>query len=70
MAVLDKSEHEISRDLQQELMRHAGKWVALSEDAIVGIGDTPGEALDQAREAGYSSAAPYRVPEGQRAFFF
>lgn len=62
-------EQEFSPELGGEFAKYPGKWVAFTRDEIVGVGDTPEEAVAEARSAGYDAVFVLRVPtENQRNF--
>lgn len=63
-------EYEISPELQQELLKHPGKWVAMTRTEIVAIGRSVGDVLLKAKAHGIDDPILYRVPRGQRALFF
>jgi len=52
-------------DLRELLKPYSDKWVALSEDSskVVGVGDTPKKALEQASSRSEKNPILTRVPE-------
>ena len=61
---------ELEHDVQKELLKHPGKWVALTRSKILAVGDTADEALEAAHAAGHKDPGLYRVPEKARSYFF
>ncbi|GAG93867.1 unnamed protein product, partial [marine sediment metagenome] len=51
-------------DLRELLKPYSDKWVALSEDSskVVGVGDTPKKALEQASSRSEKNPILTRVP--------
>jgi hypothetical protein len=64
------TEYEIAPELQDELLKHPGKWVAMSDVEILAVADTADEAFERAVAAGQSSPTLYRVPTGGESYFF
>jgi hypothetical protein len=63
-------EHEIDPSVQEELLRHPGKWAAITRSEVIAIADTPSAALKEARAHGHESPILYFVPEGSTSYFF
>lgn len=66
----DKAEYVIRPELQEELLKHPGKWVAMDRARILAIADDPSAALAAARKAGHEHPTLYRVPDKGTAYFF
>jgi Family of unknown function (DUF5678) len=64
------SVYEIEPQVQEELLKHPGKWTALTRSAILAVADSPEEALAIARRKGDQSPILYRVPDRSTSFFF
>lgn len=47
---------------QDELEPHRGKWVAILDNAIIGVGSTAQEALDNARQKSDRNPFLIKVP--------
>jgi Family of unknown function (DUF5678) len=63
-------EHELDPSLQDELLTHAGKWVAITRTQLVSVADTPDAAYQRALEAGVDEPILYHVPKGGESYFF
>ena len=63
-------EHEIDPDVQEQLLTHPGKWVALTRSEILAVADDPVVAYKAAQAKGVSSPILYQVPEAGSSFFF
>lgn len=68
--VEDPLEHEFDPELQKELLKHAGKWVAMTREQLLAVGDTAAEALAGAKERGVSMPILYHVPSDRDTFYF
>jgi hypothetical protein len=66
----EQVEYEVDPDLQERLLEHPGKWVAIAGNDIVAVGDSPTEVLAAAQKGGHRNATLYRVPDSNRLFFF
>lgn len=67
------SEHlvyQIEPEVQEELLRHPGKWVALTRSAVIAIKDTSTEAYDAAVAAGVDSPILYQVPDTRTGYSY
>jgi len=62
--------HVIEPRMQQRLLEHPGKWVAMTRTRIVAVGDSPTEVLRDARLGGLLHPIVYRVPEAGTGYFF
>jgi len=60
--------HEISPAVQEELVKHPGKWVALTRTAVIEIRDTSTEAYEAAIAAGVESPILYQVPDPRAGY--
>lgn len=49
-------------DLTRELEKHKGKWVAVFQDRVVAVGDSPDQVLKEAEAGGITDPVVYRVP--------
>lgn len=56
------AEREFAPTLGDELRQHAGKWVAMTREHVIADGDSPGEALARARDAGVERPMLTYVP--------
>lgn len=54
---------------QEELEPYAGKWVAILEDVIVGVGNTAQEALDNARQKSAETPFLIKVPRKDEGLY-
>ena len=77
MMVVDEGTREeiiqyvIAPDLQIELRRHEGKWVAITPTELIGEGDSAEEVIRLASERGIADPILYFVPrDGDTTFFF
>ena len=59
----EKAEHVIRPELQEELLKHPGKWIAMDRVRILAVGDTPADVLAAARKSGHVHPTLYRVPD-------
>ena len=64
------AERVLSVELEDELLKHPGKWVAMTPDKIVAIGDDSVVVYKAALKAGVTDAILYRVPEAGTSYFF
>lgn len=55
-------EHEIAPELQRELQRFPGKWVAMNATEILAVGESVGEVRQAAEQRGETVPTLYRVP--------
>lgn len=70
-SIEEPREVELTPALQELLLEHPGKWAAVTESEIIGLGDTPTEALAVAMKAGVPDVILHRVPDdGNTAYFF
>jgi hypothetical protein len=61
----------LSPDLQERLLEHPGKWVAMTKTELLGVGGSPDEVLHLAAEKGEDRPILYFVPpKGPSAMFF
>lgn len=56
--------------LERELWNHEGKWVAIVDDELVGVGATPGEVAEIAWSLGHDVPLIYRVPRSEVTYLF
>lgn len=73
MVVRDRTnrppQHVIEPALQMELHHHQGRWVAITRDRLLAVGDSPTEVIQSAREKGVHHPMIYRVPGEQTTIF-
>ena len=55
--------HEIEPQVQEQLLRHPGKWAALTRSEVIAIRETSTEALAAARELGVEAPILYQIPD-------
>jgi hypothetical protein len=66
-----RDETVLSTDLQERMLTHAGKWVAMTRTDLLAVGDTPDEVLHEAAEKGEKRPILYFVPpKGDTSMFF
>lgn len=65
-----KDETVLSIDLQERLLAHRGKWVAMTKTDLLAVGDSPDEVLHKATELGVKRPILYRVPEAANSTMF
>lgn len=63
-------EHELDPQLQAELLKHPGKWVAMTRSRIIAIDKRADVAYRAARDEGVELPILYRVPEEGTSYFF
>jgi hypothetical protein len=56
-------EDRLSAALVAELAQHPGKWVAMTHERLLAVGDDPAFVLGAARDQGVESPILDRVPE-------
>lgn len=67
----ERLEFELDPELQAELDKHRGEWVALTRSQLVAFGPDLGMVLAAARQAGFEHPIVYRIPEdADVAYFF
>ena len=62
--------HEIELSVQDELLKHPGKWAALTRTKIIAIRDTSTEAYLAAIEAGVGTPILYHVPDNRAGYSY
>ena len=62
--------YEIEPSVQEELIKHPGKWVAMRRSRILAIRDTPAEAYAAGREAGVGVPILYQVPDTRARYSY
>lgn len=62
--------YEIEPSVQEELIKHPGKWVAMTRSRILAIRDTPAEAFAAGREAGVGVPILYQVPDTRARYSY
>jgi Family of unknown function (DUF5678) len=67
----EATESVLAPRLQQELLAHEGKWVAITKTELLAVGDSPDEVLHGAAERGVKQPILYFVPrDGHSSMFF
>jgi hypothetical protein len=67
----DEARDVIAPELQRELLKHEGRWVAISDDDLIAVGDTRNEVAEAAVAQGAERPLLYFVPrDGHRSMFF
>lgn len=73
MVVRDRThrppQYVIEPALQKELHQHQGRWVAITRDRLLAVGESPTEVMLSAREQGVRRPMIYRVPGEQSTTF-
>ena len=62
--------HEIEPSVQDELVKHPGKWASLTRSAIIAIRNTSTEAYAAAREAGIDEPILYQIPDTRAGYSY
>jgi len=62
-------EYEFDPSLWARVQEHRGKWVAITDDRIVSVEDSPEAALKQAGGGGIESPTLIYVPEDRGASY-
>jgi len=73
LVIFEHDEFEWIESFSSEILKHRGKWVALSSKGVVAVAETMREARDIARENGLSDPLIIDVPtkaEAERTFIF
>jgi hypothetical protein len=63
-------QREIDPALQTLLMKHPGKWAAITRSEIIALADDPGTVVRKAREKGHAAPILYHVPDASTLYFF
>ena len=63
-------QREIDPALQILLMKHPGKWAAITRSEIIALADDPGTVVRKAREQGHDVPILYHVPDASTLYFF
>jgi len=63
-------ERVLSEELEEELLQHPGRWVAMTREKIIALGDTPAEVFKAALSAGHKTPILYQVPKPGMSFFY
>ena len=66
----EDSVYEIEPQLQQELLKHPGKWAAITRSKILAIGDDPRVVVASARKMGVAAPILYRIPDASTLYFY
>jgi hypothetical protein len=62
--------YEIEPAVQEELIKHPGKWAAVTRSKVIAIRDTLTEAYDAACEAGADLPILYQVPDTRAGYSY
>lgn len=65
-----RARHVIEPALQEELLKHPGKWVAMTRTKLIAVGDSPKEVIDAAEALGVRDTILHCVPEPGVGWFF
>jgi hypothetical protein len=60
----------IAPDLQDELIKHPGKWAAITSTKILALEDNPMDAYRKAREQGIEEPILYHIPDNRAGFSY
>ena len=63
-------EHEIDPKLQEELLKHPGKWVAITRSELLAVSEKAEDAYREAQGKGVAVPILYRVPDTATTYFF
>lgn len=63
-------EHEISPEVQEQLLEHPGKWAAITPDRLIAVGETPLEVYEKAIAEGVESPILFQVPIDSQTVYF
>lgn len=67
----EQPRYEIEPRLQEKLMEHPGKWVAMTRDELLFVSESPTEAYEEAVKMGVDTPIMYRVPDShERAYYY
>jgi len=67
----EEAHHEIAPELQELLLRHPGRWAAITRTTLIAVRDTPEEAYAAARQQGIEAPILYHVPDNrQRTYYY
>jgi Family of unknown function (DUF5678) len=61
---------EIALDLQNELIKHPGKWAAMTRTELIALADTAQEAYRLARQQGTETPILYHVPDSRSGYSY
>ena len=60
----------LSPSVQRDVLKHRGKWVAVTAEVVLAVGDSRAAVLKAAAKRGYKSPLVYRVPEKATAAYY
>lgn len=63
-------ERVLSEDLETALLQHPGRWVAMTNERIIAVGDSSTEVYEAAQAAGEAVPILWYVPESDTAWYF
>jgi len=69
-SALEEPLEQVEPDLQAELAKYAGRWVATTRTKVVAVGDSPQDVYREARDQGIDIPIVFRVPEAGQSYFF
>ena len=62
--------YEIEPAVQDELVKHPGKWAALTPSQVIVIRDSSGEAYRDAQAAGFDEPILYQIPDTKAGYSY
>lgn len=62
--------YEIEPAVQEELIKHPGKWAAFTRSEVIAIRDTAADAYAAARLAGIESPILYQIPDTRAGYSY
>ena len=66
----EELQQEITASVQQELLKHPGKWAAITRSEVLAIGNDPRKVVEAARRKGVTSPILYRIPDASTLYFY
>lgn len=70
VAERDRTADEIAPAVQEALIKHPGKWAALTRTEVLAIEATPDAAYRIAREKGVETPILYHVPDRNGTYYY
>ena len=65
----EPSDH-LATQLQQEVLKYPGKWVATTSTSLVAVGESAKDVYDRARKSGIEQPIVFKVASSDRAAYF
>ena len=65
-----RAQRVLSKEVERELLKHPGKWIAMTAEKILAIGDDSVSVYRSAVAAGEPQPILYRVPETGTSYFY